>query len=298
MVEKGLACNCYCPNCNSKLIARKGDVRNPHFSHYKNNDCGWNGESVIHKISKEIISKSKILQLPRLIWDYKTNIVIYEKTEIPIYNVRLEERIGNIIPDIIIETQGREVLVEIKVTHGVDYDKTQKIKNLNLPTIEIDISRIIRTSFFDRDYFLKSYKFAEALTDDSTNRYWIYNPEKKRIKNLLKQYCQKKVIDRLFSTIEDLSDFDYIENCPLNKRLWKSGYKEGVSYARLEEDCYQCYCYLGQDKHFSEDSITGEIKLELPMIYCLGEKAKNNNSEIKSIILENKRDIRNYLKSE
>ena len=74
-VEKGLACNCYCPNCNSKLIARKGEVRYPHFSHYKNVDCGWNGESVIHKISKEIIAKARFIKLPRLFFSSPPNIV-------------------------------------------------------------------------------------------------------------------------------------------------------------------------------------------------------------------------------
>jgi hypothetical protein len=31
-----------------------------------------------------------------------------------------------------------------------------------------------------------------------------------------------------------------VENCPLNKRIWKKGFKVGQSFACVFEDCYKC----------------------------------------------------------
>lgn len=33
-VERGLACNCKCPSCDGRLVARKADVNAHHFAHH------------------------------------------------------------------------------------------------------------------------------------------------------------------------------------------------------------------------------------------------------------------------
>ena len=52
--KRGLACNCICPACKSVLIARKGDVRIPHFAHYKNNSCATGYQTSLHLLAKEL----------------------------------------------------------------------------------------------------------------------------------------------------------------------------------------------------------------------------------------------------
>ena len=32
-VPKEKECGCFCPSCNAELIAKKGEVRKPHFAH-------------------------------------------------------------------------------------------------------------------------------------------------------------------------------------------------------------------------------------------------------------------------
>lgn len=291
MVESGLACNCFCPNCNSRLLAKKGERNIHHFSHYKNADCGWNGESEIHKIAKDVILKSKEIVLPRLYFDQKIGISIYEPIKIKVDNVRLEEQFGSIIPDLIIETKGRELLVEIKVSHGVDYDKYLKIKKLNLPTIEIDVNRIVRSLFTDKNYFLRSYLFEESLIDDCKNRYWIFNPEKERINSEVRKHAKKLVIKKLENNNDDFFGFKYVEICPLNKRQWKSGFKEGLSYAKIEDDCNACNYYMGQLNEVIEDKITSKIRSDLKKLYCIGDLASDNNRKIIEIISEVKRKL-------
>ena len=53
----------------------------------------------------------------------------------------LEKRTGKIKPDVIVEKSGRVVLVEIKVTHGIDNEKMAYIKAKNLNVVEYDFSK-------------------------------------------------------------------------------------------------------------------------------------------------------------
>jgi hypothetical protein len=50
---------------------------------------------------------------------------------------------------------------------------------------------------------------------------------------------QEKVIKKVVET--NLQAYPLIVyDCPLNKRIWKSGSKIGKSYACVFEDCYKC----------------------------------------------------------
>lgn len=64
----------------------------------------------------------------------------YEKCEIA--NVRVEKGLGDIRPDIIATIAGRDHLIEVANTHFVDDKKAEKIKSLNLPCVEVDLSGV------------------------------------------------------------------------------------------------------------------------------------------------------------
>lgn len=52
-VAKGLACNCYCPSCKEKLVAKNGGMkRNHHFAHASGVDCEGAYETMLHKLAK------------------------------------------------------------------------------------------------------------------------------------------------------------------------------------------------------------------------------------------------------
>lgn len=92
--------------------------------------------------------------------------------ELELEEVRLERRLGNIVPDVIGTIGGRQiytsgitmtmvngdfeedvndcfsrawpltVLIEVTVTHGIDDEKLRRIRELDLPTLEIDIGSL------------------------------------------------------------------------------------------------------------------------------------------------------------
>lgn len=150
-VDRGLACNCTCPGCGNPLEAHKGDIRLPYFSHYRGAECGVGYETALHLLAKEVLSETKRLLLPKLfacpdrsIWREGTKIhqvwVVHKGTRIEFEKVWVEAALGEIIPDVILEVQNRKLLVEIKVTHGVDKEKFAKIEALDISTIEFDFS--------------------------------------------------------------------------------------------------------------------------------------------------------------
>ena len=52
-VAKGLACNCYCPSCKEKLVAKNGGMKRiHHFAHASGVDCESAYETMLHQLAK------------------------------------------------------------------------------------------------------------------------------------------------------------------------------------------------------------------------------------------------------
>lgn len=89
--------------------------------------------------------------------------------------VLLEKKVSDIIPDIVISLNGRKCLVEIAVTHFVDQEKVQKIAQIGLPLLEIDLS-----NFYNFD--ISKTTIRQAVLSELDNRKWIYNPKEAEAK--------------------------------------------------------------------------------------------------------------------
>ncbi|WP_455938314.1 competence protein CoiA family protein, partial [Gemella morbillorum] len=63
--ESGLKCNCVCPACKNKLVAKLGTKNRKHFAHYSS-DCGQGVETALHLYAKQFLSKELRLKLPSL----------------------------------------------------------------------------------------------------------------------------------------------------------------------------------------------------------------------------------------
>ncbi len=153
-VDRGLACNCTCPACEHRLQSHQGQKRAPYFSHYQGSDCGAGYETALHLLAKEVLLKEMKILLPELKVTSDASIAftgtqLEEKTlvkpwqQITVDSVTLEKRIGKIIPDVIVKKGKRVLLVEIKVTHGIDSEKLAYIQEKNLNVIEYDFSKSI-----------------------------------------------------------------------------------------------------------------------------------------------------------
>ena len=270
-VDSGLACKCVCPGCKKQLIARKGAVKAHHFAHYQSEDCLSGFETALHKLSKEIIAASKTFTTPVLYYPY-TNYVIYEETEIFIENVKLETKLGEFIPDIVIETKGKKLLIEITVNNSVNCEKLQRIESKNLPAIEIDAKYLMKRLYIQKDFGLKDNLFQTELVSGTIYKSWLHNPKIRAIKlELKKNYAELKKV-KSFKT-EEIGYYNYIDECPLEKNAWKSGRNKGKPYASIDYDCVTCiYCIAIDYKH--------PYRYAIPQtVHCLGY-LKNDFKEL------------------
>lgn len=176
-----------CPDCGSELRARKyRSSKTDHFYHLNTEECRSAGETAIHLLGKEIIASSNRLALPLVAFDggkdhgFRSEVFVkgrwidaydydYDVEVLPldVASVRLEVYRDGIRPDLIVtDTKGRDLFVEILVTHRVGDEKKEVLRSRNNPTIEIDLSGLNRHASFD--------EVREAVLSHAP-RSWLHN---------------------------------------------------------------------------------------------------------------------------
>lgn len=175
-VERGLKCGCRCPACNGELVARKGEKKAHHFAHHNADTCAYGYETSLHLAAKDILLHAGKLDLP-LSHDLLSGKIRKELCddmwtnggEITIDNVELEKKFGSVIPDVIIHSGSRVIFVEIYVTHPIDDKKLQKLRELKIPTIEVNLSNM-------DDSVSREQLEHIILHGYGIYRYWKYDP--------------------------------------------------------------------------------------------------------------------------
>jgi len=238
-VPKGIACDCLCPHCNAPLLARKGEVRKPHFAHTKGMECQHGYEASVHLLAKEVLKETKTLCLPRFAVrrDHTTGkerILIHnsrksknrdceihdpelvelmgilsidspyyaddkQKPPVTFDEILVEQFRGDVKPDAIAIKDGHELFVEFLFTHAVDNEKYQKLVESKAACIEIDLSNIKLKNDRDSDFNAMAKYFI-----DKSNIRWIYYPEaiekiREKLKNI-KWGSHEKTSLRNYST--------------------------------------------------------------------------------------------------
>lgn len=185
-VKRGLACECICPECGRPLQARQGKKVPPYFAH-DSKSCESGYETAIHLASKQIIEDAGSIRLPSLMvcaskfdLDEKTHQLAYTLNEArnnyTLEQVTVERNLGNIRPDILAIIGGKELLIEVAVTHFVDDEKLLKIRKNNQAAIEIDLSSVSRNP---------NWEELRKSVLDINNTYWINNPKETEIRETL-----------------------------------------------------------------------------------------------------------------
>ncbi|WP_415878993.1 hypothetical protein [Methylomonas sp. TEB] len=198
-VKSGLSCNCVCPFCFRKLQANKGSKRDHYFSHDPNEheiECEFSFETLIHLMAKQIIEKHNFIVLPELKIsmsmedddgvNHSEEVQVFEETNLMFSRVVLEQRLGEIRPDIIGYTEGQQpFLIEIAVTNFSSSQKKQKIRSLALPAIEIDLSDV-------RDNVTEN-ELTEYVIKNSEKKKWLSNPKAVQAKKDLEEKLKAKI---------------------------------------------------------------------------------------------------------
>lgn len=200
-VENGLACNCICPSCNAKLVAKnkRTNKRTAHFAHHNGHTCEGAYETLIHLLAKDLLAKHKKLFLPDFHWDYNhqnQESIIREGELITFENVFLEKQVGIsgaiVIPDAICSIGNKQLFVEFAKTHFVDENKRQALTRGEFACIEIDL----------REVPLDPHNIFDILISNTGKAYWISNPlmdkrwEEETARRLKQKEWEKQKIEK------------------------------------------------------------------------------------------------------
>ena len=155
----------FCIDCGAKIFPKNKKKENRkrgiHFSHYS--DCPGSLETYLHKLAKLIIDQERRIMLPRL-------------GNVKVKDASIEKQLGNFVPDILLTDEtGREIVVEIFVTHITGPDKIDKIKIAGLPAFEIDLSGLS----YDAEFELIKFEVIENLVHKRD----LNPPERKKEEN-------------------------------------------------------------------------------------------------------------------
>lgn len=147
----------HCPGCGDDMIAIRGAVRRPHFRHVRDDaDRGCNRETYLHAAAKKRIAKAisgarstgsaYLLKVPAEISCAKrqqvlggrcrhaTRVVEIDLTAFE--TVTMEAERGRYRFDILLESDGACLALEVAVTHPIERDK----QSLGHPVVEISLS--------------------------------------------------------------------------------------------------------------------------------------------------------------
>lgn len=104
------------------LDCEKGPKVQYHFAHYTGKNCEYGYEPSLYLAAKEILSIAKKIMLPpvyvRFSYSYKSDELVCGAKEIAIDKVELEKRFNDAVPDIVVYAGGKQLFIEIYVTHS------------------------------------------------------------------------------------------------------------------------------------------------------------------------------------
>lgn len=144
---------------------------------------------------------------------------MYEAIEITADDVLVEESLQGIRPDIILEREGRQLLVEIRVSHETDVEKRKEIRRRKHSCIEIDLSKT------PRDISLPELEgLVVGDGPEPAPRRWLSCPKGER-KDVLRREGRKRVFFRRIKNARSKLEvrgpyggigLDVVDHCPLN----------------------------------------------------------------------------------
>jgi hypothetical protein len=172
---------CFCLECGERLLAYKGPLKAHHFQHRSNQACPGASETALHLLAKEVLSKNRLMRLPPVIAQHaEMEARLRDATDFAYDETRIEQGKDGVQPDVLLLKGGRELAVEIYVTHRCETQKLAFLKARKLATIEIDLSRLPRNS--DPEIVCEAVLW-------SAPREWLFNRHIEDVEDRLRDHA-------------------------------------------------------------------------------------------------------------
>ncbi|MNK05366.1 hypothetical protein D3C87_232460 [compost metagenome] len=246
-VENGINCNCVCPSCEQPLIAynNQNNKKAHHFQHQSLSSCSNYYETMIHYWAKEIINEHRKISVPNHIFelsDYARNYFYHERREkypkektlakeVEFDNILVEKYQNGIKPDLICFVKNKQIHIEIAVTHFIDEVKANKINDLNVTSLEIDLSSIDRS--------MQKEELRNILLSGSIEKMkWFNNKttvQKQESKLLIHESIRQFIVNHVKEQ-KTYGKNNKIYKCPLKKSESSLSNCKGCRYLAYEKE--------------------------------------------------------------
>ncbi len=179
-VTSGLACGCTCVGCGADLIAKKGVKVAWHFAHHVVPASQSCVESAIHAAAKQVVLEANYLRVPENTVAVSRRLksgVLHAKsiTLSAARTIRFDfsrsevwEQDVSIRPDVVGYRGERRLLVEMYFTHKVDAAKRQRLAQLQMPALEVNLFGL----GFDAEFG----PIRQRVLEDLAYKEWLYYP--------------------------------------------------------------------------------------------------------------------------
>lgn len=199
-VPNGLACGCSCPGCGARLVAKHPQEKVAHFAHHSDEACSSGYESALHLAAKQALLQHREIFVPSIaaekrLYDEGTGLRTIVTKILPAMRVTLDSveeesrDFQGIVPDIVACHKGKLLFIEIAVTHYVEKPKLEKLRQLGIPTLEIDLSDSPELPTLD--------EIKKMVISDATNRMWLINPRQQQLQQQVDAEAQKNLEDHV-----------------------------------------------------------------------------------------------------
>ena len=176
-VPNGLSCQCVCPFCREPLIARQGNETTHHFAHVGNSDCITGAETSLHLAAKSILQRERRMILPPVVAEgfavdaagiSRSAVKSIPEKMIAFDEIETEVRQNGFVPDIVAKVGGKQLLIEVAVTHFADGTKIDLLRDRGLATIEIDLKSHLGGWNWQ--------SLTERVINGIDGKVWLFNP--------------------------------------------------------------------------------------------------------------------------
>lgn len=144
------------------------------------------------------------------------------------------------IPDIILYSGSKKLIVKIFVAHKITNKKLDLIKADKISTIGIDLSKISKD--------ITKKELSDILTTNRTEKSWLYNV-------LIDYYkrCYLRASKKIPTVVHGCAL--HTSYCPVSTRVWNN-----TSYANVIDDCFYCdFCIAYEEGNICDDTATNYV---------------------------------------
>lgn len=206
-------------------------------------------ETLLHLKAKEILERERRIRLPNLPIEATIAMpngeVLREQVHLPgalvqLESVVLEKHLGPIKPDVLARTvavvdwPADQLLIEVTVTNTISEERLERIRRMNIPAIEVDISRMGGR--------VTEAEFARLVVEEQAGKRWLHHPRMAEWKATLERELQAELDDanereeEQKARIARREEFERIAVTELGRMFLRAVQEHAELYARAEGD--------------------------------------------------------------